>query len=193
MGKRADIAGSDAWLQLKRETWSKDQAAEWRKRLWQQGYQGAGMLQSEEGGWAADLAGALRAYHETRYANFGNPTPLSPGGRGGPDNVNIRDTFDKQATKEEVKGWGYEVFGEDLNDDEAEFFSQQIIRKAQELARKHKGEWTTEQVHAGATMRVQKQFAKDPAVAEELEDMEELEGNTAIRDSIISISQLSGI
>lgn len=186
---QATIQGSNAWLRDVQDRWSDDKVAEWRKKLANQGYQVV-----EKGGWGKDLVDALALYHDTRYANFGKAIPLAPGAKaGGEGAVSIRETFDKKALKQQTKGWGYDVFGEDLDDDEAEFFADRILDVAQKLARKHKGEWTTEQIHAGAEMRVQKEFAKDPAVSDALEEAEELEGDTAIRDSIISVSQLGGI
>jgi hypothetical protein len=186
MQTQVSIQGSNAWLRDVQDRWGEDKVAEWRKRLASQGYDVA-----EKGGWAVDLVNALKMYHETRYANFGKAIPLTPKGRDGA--LNIRQTFDKKALKAETKGWGYDVFGEDLDDNEAEFFADRILDVAQRLARKHGNEWSASQIQEGAKLRVQQQFVKDPAVADALDEMEELEGNTAIRDSVISVSQLGAI
>jgi hypothetical protein len=194
---QVSIQGSNAWLRDIQERWSQEKVEAWRKRLWAQGYTGGTatgviLLQSETGGWGVDLVNALREYHADRYANYGKAIPLTPSI---PDSGarSIRRTFDKRALKEETKTWGLEAFGEDLDDNEAEFFADRILDVAQRLAKKHGKEWSVDQIQQGAALRVQEQFVKDPAVADALEEMEELEGDTTIRNSLISISQLGQI
>jgi hypothetical protein len=186
----ATIEGSPAWLaavQDKGEEWAND----WRKTLWDQGYQGADLLQSETGGMAQDLIAALRTYHTARYSNFGKVQPVMPTSDQSTREA-IRKSFDFQAEVEEAKSWGQVPFGEDLDPNTAEFFAERVITRAQQLAKKHP-EWSMEQIQAGATTRVQKEFVKDPSVKGALKDAEREEMDDSLRQSIVSISQLGSI
>lgn len=187
-----NVVGSDVWLRDIQDRWSDDKAAEWRKKLWDQGYQGANGLQTDEGGWGMDLVNALRLYHSNRYANYGKVQPLTPKGASTGIGKAVRDSLDPVAIRDEVRGWGQAVFGEDLAEPEAEFFAERIMDLTAELARKNPS-WSPEQVVAGAERRVQAEFVKTPGVKGELAEMEEDEMDESLRSSIVSIAQVAGI
>lgn len=180
------IQGSVPWLIRISEEWSDAKVAEWRKKLAGQGYDVA-----EKGEMADDLLFALQEYHENRYAKLGRVLPKTPGGEAAGE-VTIQETFDKQALRAEIKTWGQVPFGEDLNNDEADWLSDRVIKVAQRLFKKHKGAWTTEQVHAGAQARVFEEFADEPQVAALVKEQEDQEVSYKIRDSIVGLSDLLG-
>lgn len=186
----AGIPGSDAWLR-EQQTKGDEWAEKWRKKLWEQGYQGGSFLQSESGGWGVDLVEALRAYHGNRYANYGKPLPLSPAG-----DVGAREALRKQtdfvALKQEIKGWGHTVFGEELDDATSDWLADKMMRTMTKLATKHP-EWSFAQIQEGANIRTQKVFTEMPGVKQEIRDMEEEELDDSLRQSIVSVAQLGNI
>lgn len=188
----AQIPGSRAWLREIQDKWSEDKVEEWRKKLWDQGYQGAGMLQSDKGGWGQDLIAALESYHNNRYSNYGKAVPLAPGAEGGGIGKAVKDSIDFQSLKSQIKEWGQVPFEEDLDDDTAEFFARQFVETMQKLAKKNPG-WTMEQLQSGAEQRTQKKFINAPGVERSIEEAEDDEMDNTLRDSIVSISQLSAI
>lgn len=193
------LPGSEPWIRDIQTKWSEEKANEWRKKLIEQGYDSlvTGGI-ATTGGMAADLLQGLRQYHYARYNNYGKAIKARPTSK---DKTSIREQIDKVALKDEVKAWGQVPFGEDLDPKTADYFSDRIIQVAQRLA-KEKG-WNAESAVAGAEVRVMKEFARDPALKDldvqigadgTLEtDTEELEGDTTLRNSIVSISQLGGI
>lgn len=188
-----DIEGSEEWLRKIQKNWTEDKFNKWRKQLIKLGYDtkvDGGI--AEKGGLAQDVIDGLRVYHWNRYLNGGEALPLTPGG--GRQNIRdaVREQVDFVSLKEEIKGWGEVPFGEALDPTTADYFADRMLQKMTELARKHPS-WTMEQVQAGATTRVQKQFIKEPGVAESLEEAEDEEMSTALRDSVVSISQLGSI
>lgn len=188
-----DIEGSEEWLRKIQKTWGDEKFEKWRKQLIRLGYDQlvSGGI-AESGGAAMDVIEGLRQYHKARYLNGGEAIPLTPGG--GKKNIRqaVREQVDFVSLKEEVKGWGEVPFGESLDPGTAEYFADRMLQKMTELARKHPS-WTMEQVQTGATTRVQKEFIKSPGVEAGLEEAEDDEMSTALRDSIVSISQLGSI
>lgn len=177
------VPGSREWLLKIQEEWPDAEANRWRKKLAKQGYQVA-----ETGGMGWDLLEALPEFHTRRYANFGKVQPLIPGtGQEAPD---VEGAIDKVALRQEIKTWGQVPFGEDLADEEADWFTDRIIKVASRLARK-KG-WTPDQALAGAQARVMEDFTKKPQVAALIQEQEDQEVSYKIRDSVLGVSQLLG-
>ena len=187
-----NVVGSDVWLRDIQDRWNDDKAAEWRKKLWNQGYQGANGLQTDEGGWGMDLVNALRIYHQNRYANYGKVQPLAPKGAATGIGKAVKDSLDPVEIRDNVKGWGQAVFGEDLAEPEARFFADRIMEMVGKLARNNPS-WSPEKIQAGAERRVQAEFVKTPGVKGELEEMEEDEMDESLRQSIVSISQVASV
>lgn len=179
------VLGSEPWILKIQDEWSDKEANEWRKRLANDGYQVA-----EKGGMAHDLLDALRAYHQNRYLNYGKAQPLVPTSNIG-TRESIRKSIDFKTLKSDIAAWGQVPFGEDLNDTEADYFADLMVRKMAELARKHPN-WTGDQIQTGATTRVQEEFTSQPQVAGLLEEQEDQEVSYKIRDSIVGLDQLLG-
>lgn len=186
----ADVPGADAWAAKVQDEWTTEQAEKWRQKLWDQGYQGAGLLQSESGGWGLDLVNALKEYHYNRYANFGKVQPITPQSAVGADIT--RESFDPLVLKEEVKGWGDVPFNKPLDGKTSEYFADRVIDLAMRLQKEHP-EWTAEQIQTGASMRAQKEFVKTPGVKGAIRDAEEDEMDDTLRDSVVSLSQVGSI
>lgn len=186
----AGIPGSEAWIQDIQDRWSEEKADEWRKKLWDQGYQAAG-LQAETGGWGHDLLAALRAYHNNRYANNGKVQPLAPGAGDIGTREAIRKQTDFKALVNEAKSWG-DAIELDLSDDEAESLADRLMRKRFVLAREHP-EWTMDQIASGASMRVQEEFVDAPGVKGAIRDAEEDELDDSLLNDVVSISQLGAV
>ena len=180
------VAGSPQWLARVQREWTDEKVGAWRKRLSAQGYQVA-----SEGGMAYDLIDALRQYHSNRYTNLGQAIPLTPEGKGGIA-ASVRDSYDKQMIKETVKGWGEVIWDEPLDDDVADWWADRQIELAVKMA-KNNPEWTLDQVQAGAELRAQREFSDAPGVKGALKEAEQLEGSTKLRDSMVSLSQVTGI
>ena len=181
---QAETPGSELWLQGIQETWGEDQTDKWRKKLYEQGYEVA-----EEGGWGKDLKDALRVYHANRYANGGKAIPLVPGGKKSMK-PSIRESIDPLLLKTKMKGWGTAVFGEELAEPEADYFTERFIDEMVELNRKQGGKWSPKQIEQGAYARVEKEFLNNKNVKGELRDAEEDEMDESLRESIVSVSQL---
>lgn len=186
----ANVPGSAQWMAKIQDEWSDEKADKWRKMLWDQGYSAAG-LQSDKGGMGHDLVGALRTYHLNRYLSGGKVTPLMPTAATG-NAAAVRETIDKVALMEMVKPWGEVAFGEELSEDEAAYFANKNADLQIELARKHP-EWSLAQVQESAEIRTQKEFMETPGVKGAMRDAEEDEMDDSLRESIVSIAQLSGI
>lgn len=187
----AEVPGSDAWASKIQDEWTVKEAQNWREKLWDQGYQGAGMLQSQEGGWGLDLINALKEYHYNRYANFGKVQPITP--NAGPAGAGLtRESFDMMAIRETIKGWGDVPFNKPLDGKTAEYFADRQIELALELQQKHP-EWSAEQVETGATLRAQKEFVKTPGVKGAIRDAEEDELDDTLRSQVVTLSQVGGI
>lgn len=182
------VPGSYEWSLKIQDEWSDAKFNQWRKKLAAQGYEVA-----ETGGKAYDVIQALMAYHQNRYANGGKVQPLTPGGAGAVGRGReIRESIDPVQLKEEVKGWGEIPFGEDLNENAADFLSERIIDLAARLAKENKS-WTPEQALTGAQVRAQKQFVKRPGVKSALREAEEDEMDESLRQNIISLAQLGSL
>lgn len=183
-----NVEGSAAWLnevQNNGDKW----ANKWRKTLWDQGYTGAGMLQSESGGMAQDLLDALQAYHFSRYVNYGKAQPLAPTNQ--KTREAIREQVDFVTLKEEMKTWGVPAFGEELDDDSADYLAERMVRKMTQLAKKHPT-WTFEQIETGADVRVQQEFVEEPEVKEGLREAKRIEERTGLRDKLETAAQVFG-
>lgn len=186
---QAQMAGSDAWLREVQDKWSDDKAEEWRKKLWDDGYDS--ILKSEKGGWGSDLVDALAEYHYRRYANGGKVQPMTPGGKKEDVKQLIRDTYDPVMLRDEVKAWGDVPFGESLTDEESDYFADKVIEVAARLA-KQNPDWTVDQIQEGAKGRVFKRFTEDPQVKGLIKEQEDQEVSYKIRDSVVSLSQALG-
>ena len=184
------IPGSPQWLAKIQDEWTDEKANKWRQQLWSQGYQAVG-LQSDKGGMAHDLVEALKEYHYRRYLSGGSVTPIAPLQDMGADKVRLKDVYDPVALKDDIKAWGQIPFGEDLADDEANYFADRVLDVAQRLM-KDKG-WEAGRALEGAGLRVSKQFEKAPGVKGAIQDVEEDEMDESLRESIVSISQLGGV
>lgn len=178
--------GSEAWILKIQDQWSDKEANKWRKTLSGQGYEVA-----ESGGMAHDLLNALRLYHRYRYINGGKVQPLTPMGNGAISKKELKKSVDFVALKETIKPWTQVPFGDDMTDDEQDYFADLILQEAVELV-KTKG-WDAEGALQGAQARVKKQFEANPEVRQNIEEAEELEGDLSLRNSIVSISQLGAI
>lgn len=176
------VPGSPEWLIKIQEEWSDAEANKWRKKLAGQGYQVA-----ETGGMGWDLLEALPEFHTRRFANMGRVQPLIPGTG---QEADVEGAIDKVALRQEIKTWGQVPFGEDLADEEADWFTDRIIKVASRLARK-KG-WSPDQALAGAHARVQEEFTEKPQVAALMQEQEDQEVSYKIRDSVLGVSQLLG-
>lgn len=189
-----DIEGSRAWLIAIQSEWSDKKANTWRERLSDLGYIPEGGL-AETGGMALDLVNALALYHTTRYLNGGTAPRVSPQ----KTTTGIRKAFDPMVLKDEVKSWGQIAFGEDLDDDTAKFFADRVMDVAVRLQKQHPT-WSQEQAigspssqygpATGAYARVEKEFTETPGVKGTLRDLEQLEGNTSLRENMVSLSQV---
>lgn len=186
----SEIPGSEQWLRSIQDTWSETQFDTWRKRLIRLGYDTlvTGGI-AEKGGKALDIIEGLRQYHFMRYLNGGKAIPATPVNQ--KTREAMREQIDFVSLKERVKPWGTAVFGEDLDDDSAEWIADKIVMEMTQLARKHPT-WTFEQIESGADVRVQKEFLKEPEVKEGLKEVRRIEERTGLRDKLETAAQVFG-
>lgn len=185
-GQPETVPGSPEWLRKIQDSWDNKKANAWRKRLNKLGFIPQGGLEPK-GGIAQDLLSALKMFHDSRYLNYSKVLPMFPGGRNP-----LSKQIDKVALKEEIKEWGQIPFEEPLDGDTAEYFTNLLVSKLGDLQRKH-GDWSPEQLMAGAELRTQQAFVKSPGVKEALQDIEDDEMDETMRNGIISIAQLASI
>lgn len=185
-----DVPGSPQWLIKISEKWTDAQANKWRKRLVGLHFDAVipGGI-AESGGMAQDLVEGLALYHKARYLSGGKVLPMRPGG---PEGDAIRERLDPVVIKEQAKAWGQVPFGEDLDERTAQYFADRIVNLAVKLAGKN-ADWSPEQAMQGAEVRVQKEFLKNPDVKQEIQQLEDDEMSTQLRDDIISVSQIASI
>lgn len=149
-----DVEGSDAWFDKVQETWNKQKVESWRKRLvkW-----GAEIPSS--GGFDWDFRNALDQYHRYRYLNRGKVIPIG-GGSGATTKKDFDGALDPSILKAEVNGWSREIFGVDLEDDEAQAWAERIAAVALRVANK-KG-YSPGNAAAVAQTRVQEELMDTP-------------------------------
>lgn len=175
------VAGSVAWLDRIRSSWSEKKLNDWRERL-----SNAGFEVARTGGWGPDLKTALRNYHMERYANFGDPPKALPE----ISKKEIRNAIDFVALKQEAKPLGELPFGGDLDDDSAEYIADMVVSLTQHLM-KTKG-WSFDQALSGAKVRAENQFFKQPEVKAGLEEAERIEERTGLRQRLEAAANVFG-
>lgn len=194
-----EVEGSNAWLTAIQDEWTDAEFNTWRKRLLELGYVPEGGL-AESGGKAMDIINALALYHQTRYINGGKVIPLTPVDVG--TREAIREQVDFKSIKEGIKSsWGDAAFDKPLNDALATWLTEQIIKEATKLRRKHPT-WTVgqaigspgsaETLPSGAFLRVQEEFTKMPEVKAGLREGERLEERTGLRERLETAARVYG-
>lgn len=121
-----NVAGSDAWI-ANAAKWDKGKIDKWRKKLADYGF-----IADEQGGWAADLPPALKAYHDARFA-YGNGKPIKASGSATMDaDPIISDPAERRAA---VRAQYQRVHGDDGSDAEIEEWTKFIAQRERRLQR----------------------------------------------------------
>lgn len=102
--------GSTAWWAKVQATWTDDEIAEWRKKLYQMGY-----ISSKDGGIDVDFKGAIREYYKQKYLNGGEEIAASsrPG-----SSAEEADRLHQTELKMLARGQYQKMFGTDPTDEE---------------------------------------------------------------------------
>ena len=172
----AVVAGSWKWLQNARKKWSDEKVGDWRKTLYDLGYDVA-----PEGAFDEKLWRALDEYHRRMYF-YGEVIPVdaSSGGR-----LKAEDVADPVAIRQDVRTAFSELWGDEPDDEELEYWAK-VQRRAINRALAN-GKSPEVAVNRGREVFAQ-QFLEDPVNANRAENLEE---NTKLRDSLESAARAS--
>lgn len=182
-----NIRGSEPWLHSIQKDWSEKKSNEWRKKLIAWGYEPEGGL-APTGGMALDLIAALRMYHTTVYANYGDPIKARPVGVDAKKKV--RDSVDMATLRATARNlYGTMDLG-DPSDAEAEQFADSVIQTAIEMVRSG---IPVAQAVSRASNKQQETLMESPTGEEALRIQGAQETSTKLRDKLFTIGQLSSI
>ncbi len=178
--------GSPNWLQRVQESWSDEQVASWKQRLYEFGY--LTKEQAKTKGIDQAFLGALQDYHLDRYRNFGKPVPrdLSGqlGGTGSDFALTARD-FQAQI-RGDVREQFRRVFGTDPSDAELEDWTRFVTQTALRLQKRYQRRGASpEQALSLAATEAEERFIERFEASPEVQFLREsAEENTRLRDAL---------
>ena len=163
------------------DKWGQDKIDDWRKKLAAFGYQ-----VDKEGPFADDLKTAVRDYHHNRYMNYGKPIPLGGAGAEG-EREKYGDVTSDVELEQFARGTAVQLIGSDASEDQVEFIRQRSEHLLRKYLKKGKpgpnalGRATAEATEGFEALPETKLFTNQAA---------DIEKNTALKDSLISVAQL---
>lgn len=197
-GPSSTAPGSPLWLQTVQTSWSPEKVAEWRKRLYDNGY--LTKEQSKIKG-APDLAmlNALTQYHEIRYQNGGIPlTTDAAGVAGSGAEYNLTAKDYQVQIRNDVREQFRNNFGNDPSDAELEnwtrFVTQSSLKAQRTMTKKGMDPGAAgSYASAKAGELLAERLYTSPQATQSRESIEE---NTSLRDgltaAVVATRSLSG-
>jgi hypothetical protein len=174
-----EVAGSRTWLNEARQTWDAVKIAKWKGRLADLGYLPREAVKDPT--WNASFQGALSAFYDSKYENYGQALELDEAaggyGAGGSTFENLKTI--RATLAAQVRDRYRSVFGEDPTDGEVAAWTETVVDLGNKLQRR-KG--LSSGAAAGeAVARIGERLEGTPQ-AQFLQDAEE--ENTRLRDAL---------
>lgn len=176
-----DVVGSEPWLRVVQDKWSQEKVNNWRAKLAAFGYQ-----VDKEGPFADDLKGALRDYHHNRYMNYGKPIPLGGAGAEG-DREKYGNVTSDAELLQHARGTAVQLLGENASEESIEFLRQREEQLVRKYLRKGKA---GPNALGRATAEAANEFEQLPETKLFTNAAADIEENTALKDSLISVAQM---
>lgn len=176
------VPGSPGWRNHIAKTWGPEKAQEWRKRLYDLGYD-----VEKKGGMDVQLLSALGEYWNNRYVMGGEVVPVVAGGRASLEEkaklVNVREEFGA-SIRNDLRETYRRIYGTDPTDGEIEALSSTVFDTAMKLQRQYRGKYGDPNTSAAiqeAGERTVERIEGSPQARLLNESEEE---NTRLRDSL---------